>query len=211
MKKAEEKTSSRMPADQRREQILDAAISEFSENGFRGTTTKRVAEVAGVSEALVFKLFATKEDLYSAILDYKALKTGFDANFIELREAFEAKDDFEVFRGMALRAFRKHRNDTDFLRLLLYSGLESHELSTIFFNSFVVTTYDILSSYIKQRQKDGVFIEIEPRLVVRAFLGMVTHHSLNNTLWKDRQKLLDISDEDAAEGFAKILLNGIKK
>ncbi|HEY0659679.1 MAG TPA: hypothetical protein VGD05_14485, partial [Pyrinomonadaceae bacterium] len=64
---------------------------------------------------------------------------------------------------------------------------------------------------ISQRQKDGVFREIEPKIVVRAFIGMFVHHSLNNILWDKEQKLLKISNEDAAREFATILLHGIKK
>ena len=43
----------------------------FSERGFRGTTTKEIAQAAGVSEAIIFRHFATKEDLYTAIIDHK--------------------------------------------------------------------------------------------------------------------------------------------
>jgi hypothetical protein len=45
--------------------------------------------------------------------------------------------------------------------------------------------------------------------MVRAYIGMVMHHSLNNTLWDKQQKLLQISNEDAAREFAQILLNGV--
>ena len=61
-----------MSGDERRSQILHVAIKLFSQNGFRGTTTKEIARAAGVSEAMVFRHFATKEELYHAILDYKA-------------------------------------------------------------------------------------------------------------------------------------------
>ena len=55
------------------------------------------------------------------------------------------------------------------------------------------------------------FREVEPRVIVRAFIGMFVHHSLNNILWDNEQKILKISNEDAAREFATILLEGIKK
>ncbi|HEX9962000.1 MAG TPA: helix-turn-helix domain-containing protein, partial [Pyrinomonadaceae bacterium] len=67
-----EATHVRMSGDERRSQILQIAIKLFSQNGFRGTTTKEIARAAGVSEAMVFRHFATKDELYHAILDYKA-------------------------------------------------------------------------------------------------------------------------------------------
>src|SRR3954470_3888140 len=64
-------TGGRMAAGDRRLQIVKVAMRLFSERGFRGTTTKEIAQAAGVSEAIIFRHFATKEDLYTAIIDYK--------------------------------------------------------------------------------------------------------------------------------------------
>jgi len=62
----------RMAGEERRQQIVRVAMRLFSQRGFSGTTTKEIAREAGVSEAMVFKHFATKEELFNAILDHKA-------------------------------------------------------------------------------------------------------------------------------------------
>lgn len=59
----------RLPAAERREGIVDAATRCFAERGFGGTTTARVAAQANVNEALVFRHFGTKQDLYLACVD----------------------------------------------------------------------------------------------------------------------------------------------
>lgn len=59
----------RLNAEERREAILDAALSVFSRKGFNGTTTKDIAREAGVSEALLYRHFPSKEDLHEAIHD----------------------------------------------------------------------------------------------------------------------------------------------
>lgn len=201
----------RMSGDERRLQILQVAMRLFSEKGFSGTTTKEIANLAGVSEATVFKHFANKDELYSAILDHKACKREFQCPFDSLAEYVEAKDDFRVFYTMALEALNHHEEDTDFLRLMLHSALEGHDLARIFFDSFITNVYTFLGEYIKRRQQDGAFREVEPRIVVRSFIGMFVHHSLNNILWDKEGKLLKISNEEAAREFATILLQGIKK
>lgn len=200
-----------MAADERREQICHVAMRLFSETGFRGTTTKEIANGAGVSEATVFKHFSNKDELYSAILDHKACNRAFKNPFDELAEKIAAKDDFGVFYTMALNALTHHAEDCDFLRLMLHSALEGHDLARMFFESFITDVYNFLGAYIEQRQADGVFREVEPRIVVRSFIGMFVHHSLNNILWDKEQKLLKISNEDAAREFTEILLHGIKK
>jgi TetR/AcrR family transcriptional regulator len=204
-------TNTRMAADERREQICKIAMHLFSERGFSGTTTKEIANAAGVSEATVFKHFSNKDELYTAILDNKACDHGFEDPFAEIADKIKEKDDFGVFYGMALNALNKHREDGDFLRLMLHSALEDHELARVFFEGFITHVYHFLGDYIRERQADGAFREIEPRIVVRAFIGMFIHHSLNNILWDKEQKLLKISNEEAAREFTEILLRGIKK
>jgi len=199
----------RMAGEERRLQILAVAVRLFSQRGFRGTTTKEIAQAAGVSEAMVFRHFATKEELYAAILDHKACS---DTNFEPANLAADAirrKDDRAVFESLALGALEHHENDPEFQRLLLHSALEKHELAQMFFDQFVRKVYEFLGAYLRQRQREGALIEIDPAIVVRAFIGMVMHHSLSNNLWDPQRRLLNISNEQAAQNFTTILLDGI--
>jgi len=203
-----------MSGDARREQIIQTAVELFSKNGFRGTTTKEIARAAGVSEAMVFKHFATKDELYGAILDNKACQGEMQFPWTgneELQKAMDEGDDFGVFYNLALRAMNKHHADVGFMRLLFFSALEEHDLADRFFKEFVTRIYDFIGSYIKKRQKEGAMREIEPQVAVRAFLGMMIHHSLNNILWDKGRTLLNITNEQAAKNFAEIFLRGITK
>ena len=200
--------SARMAGEERRLQILNVAVSLFSEKGFRGTTTKEIAQAAGVSEAMVFRHFATKEELYAAILDHKACDGRFEPAHMAA-DAIGSKDDRAVFEELALGALNHHQKDPEFQRLLLHSALEKHQLAQMFFDEYVRRVYDFLGSYIRERQREGALIEIDPAIIVRCFIGMVMHHSLNNNLWDSARRLLNISNESAAKHFTDILLNGI--
>ena len=201
--------ASRMAGEERRMQILSVAVSLFSHKGFSGTTTREIAHAAGVSEAMVFRHFATKQELYTAILDHKACSdSAFDPGEI-IAAAVQRKDDRAVFEGLAFAVLEHHENDTEFHRLLLHAALERHELAEMFWERNVRPLYEFLGAYIDQRQDDGAMIEIEPAVVVRAFIGMVIHHSLNNNLWDPKRSLLNISNAEAARSFAGILLGGI--
>jgi AcrR family transcriptional regulator len=61
------KTTARLSADERRKAILEAVRRLFADKGFHGTTTRELAQAAGVSEALLFKHFPNKEALYGAM------------------------------------------------------------------------------------------------------------------------------------------------
>jgi AcrR family transcriptional regulator len=199
-----------MAGEERRLQILKVAVQLFSERGFRGTTTKEIALAAGVSEAMVFRHFATKQELYAAILDHKACSSPvkFDPELIA-PDAIKRKDDRAVFESLALAALEHHETDPEFQRLLLHSALERHELAQMFFDQFVKRVYDFLGGYIRQRQKEGALIEMNPSIVIRAFIGMVMHQSLCNNLWDPQRRLLNISNQKAAQHFTDILLTGI--
>ena len=59
----------RLTAEARKEAIVEAVQDIFAEKGFDGTTIKELAQAAGVSEALLYKHFPSKESLYAAMLD----------------------------------------------------------------------------------------------------------------------------------------------
>lgn len=205
----------RMSGDRRREQILHTAVDLFSQRGFKGTTTKEIAKAAGVSEAIIFRHFATKDELYGAILDAKSCQDGlhrfpWEGNE-DIQQAIRDRDDFAVFYNIALQAMNNHQKDISFMRLLFYSALEEHQLADRFFGEFVSQVYGFIGEYIRERQEEGAMRDVQPRVVVRAFLGMLIHHSLNNILWDKQRRLLDITNEEAAKNFAEIVLRGILK
>jgi TetR/AcrR family transcriptional regulator, transcriptional repressor of aconitase len=60
--------NTRLDSDDRRKAIVMAAVPLFARNGFAGTTTRELAAAAGVSEALLFRHFPSKQSLYREIL-----------------------------------------------------------------------------------------------------------------------------------------------
>ncbi len=202
-------TGARMAGDERRSQLLRVAVDLFSHEGFRGTTTKKIAQAAGVSEAMVFRHFATKEELYAAILDHKACSGDSVDLEMMVADAVARRDDRAVFEGLAFHALEHHEHDPNFQRLLLHAALEGHELAQMFFEKFVRRVYEFLGNYIRERQREGAMTDIDPAIVVRSFIGMIIHHSLNNNLWDPQRRLLNLSNQAAAQNFTAILLQGI--
>src|SRR5262245_18513983 len=122
----------RMSSEDRRQQLIRIAISLFSRKGFSGTTTKEIARAAGVTEAIIFRHFPTKNDLYAAILEYKAGELRSDEWLEELREYAARREDETLFREIIAKVIEHNRTDKDFMRLMLYSALEDHTLAIKF-------------------------------------------------------------------------------
>src|SRR3989440_12476096 len=58
----------RKTAEERREEILDAALTEFAAQGLDGASTETIAKAAGISQPYVFRLFGTKKELFKATI-----------------------------------------------------------------------------------------------------------------------------------------------
>jgi AcrR family transcriptional regulator len=154
--------------------LISTAASLFAANGFQGTTTKEIAKAAGVSEALLFKYFPTKRALYAAILAEKAQYSGLRE---AVEEAAKKQDDERLFTLLASYRIKKGADPT-MLRLLLFSALEGHELSDMFFQRQYRTFHDLLATYISKRIEGGAFRPVDPLLAARAFFGIIVHHRL---------------------------------
>src|ERR671917_865048 len=61
--------AARMPKDQRRAQLLDAANTVFTSRGYHAAAMDDIADVAGVSKPVLYQHFGSKLDLYLALLD----------------------------------------------------------------------------------------------------------------------------------------------
>jgi len=60
---------SRLPASQRREQLLDCAADLFARNGYARATTAQLAKAAGVTEPIIYRHFESKRDLFVALIE----------------------------------------------------------------------------------------------------------------------------------------------
>src|SRR3989304_5256210 len=103
----------------RRQDILMAAMQLFAQKGFRGTTTRDLATQADVNEAIIFRHFKTKEELYTAILEHKAAENR-DALQLELDQMAAGADDRKFFETVSRTFLQRHESDCTFMRLLLF-------------------------------------------------------------------------------------------
>jgi AcrR family transcriptional regulator len=91
------KTRQRMPAAERREAVLTAAVAEFAARGMDGTSTEDVARAAGISQPYLFRLFPTKKALFLALVDrcFQQVATTFEAAAADRvgEDALEAMGD----------------------------------------------------------------------------------------------------------------------
>lgn len=169
---------SRMPADDRHRQLLRSAIDCFARNGFGGTKTKDIAAAAGVSEAILFRHFATKEDLYHAILDMKEDQEAANSLKRVIEECAARRDDAGVFSAVAREIFESFEEDPAFHRLILYALLEGHLMANLFHKRLGSRRRDFMRRYVVQRQTEGAFRQGDPDLALNFAVGSLVHFAM---------------------------------
>lgn len=198
--------SRRLPADERRAQILREAARLFGSHGFNGTTTRDVAAQVGITEAALYRYFPSKEAMYAAILDERIAS----AELLEPVEPIAAAgDDRAVFTVLALTLLRSVEDDPSILRLILYSALEGHELARPFQEKRILRLREFLTGYIARRTTEGAFRAIDPKLAARAFMGMVVDHLIVKHVFGQREQYPQ-SPEEVAETYVSIFLDGVR-
>src|SRR5580698_8644126 len=198
----------RMPGEDRRRQLLSVAVESFAQNGFSGTKTKDIAAAAGVSEAILFRHFASKEDLYHAILDEKEATLGGERWFVEMNELAERRDDRGLFQHVARQLIRSFREDAAFHRLLLSASLEGHLLADLFHERFGLPMGDFLGRYIALRQKEGAFRECDPGAAVMFVIGSTVHHAMS--LHVMGVKHGELSEDALVDQFVDLMMGGLE-
>lgn len=197
-----------MTREERRAQIIDAALSLFAEKGFTGTRTREIAAEAGISETLIFQHFKNKETLYR-----ESLNALFGPHPIlpEIQDAAKARDDGRVFQVMAEHIIRHSRKDPRILRLTMFSGLEGLRMAgkTGQRAEKEHGPHGILSRYIRERVDEGAFRPLDPDMAARLYLEMVMMYAADQELALTGPPAR-VSNRKASALMADIFVQGLR-
>ena len=137
--------------EERRKQILDAAVRVFARRGYHGSRVGDIAEEAGVAHGLLYHYFASKEEV---------LQTVFRENWGELIERFravEAADEpaHQKLEGIAKILLRTWRNDPDLVTVMVREVARSQQLQGQV--EEIREAFAIVQRVIEGGQRAGVF------------------------------------------------------
>lgn len=201
-------TSTRMSATDRRHQLIEVAIDLFSRKGFAGTTTKEIAAAAGVTEAIIFRHFATKQELYKAILDARCSSPDSQAWFSEAQQFMDANDDEGLFRALIATIIQWKREDPRFERLMLHAKLEGNELALMHHDQCALPVGRKIVAYIEKRQREGAIRPVNPLAVIFAVAGIADYYAHQKYLHQSAE--IPLSDEAVIDAFVSIIMKGVK-
>jgi AcrR family transcriptional regulator len=191
----------------RRKAIVDTAANLFAEVGFRGGTTRELAKRVGVTEPVLYEHFQTKSDLYAAIIEDSG-RQDFAKGRAILEQKAAAGDPSDFFTTLATLIADHQAGNPNYLRLILFSALEKHELAAFCFEHHATVIHRIVTAFIRRQAALGVFRRVDAPLAARSFMGMVMHYIIFDQHFGF--KLVRSSRKRAIDSMVDIFLHGFK-
>ncbi len=197
----------RLPAEQRRLNLIETAIDLFSRKGFSGTTTKEIALAAGVTEAIVFRHFATKQDLYTAILENRLSGEEIEVWMSRAEEFMKRRDDKGLFRFLLTAIVEEGSKEPRFERLVLFAALEGHEIA-VMHHQLAAPFAKRFIDYIARRQRAGALRKGDPETILMAIVGLGKFYAAKKYVYRICDSKLP--DQAVIETLLDLVMDGLR-
>jgi TetR/AcrR family transcriptional regulator len=195
-------------AVERRTQIVDAALEEFASQGFLGATIKRIARRAGLqSQALIYWYFASKEELFQAVLGrhLPILQLMLDPAALLERPPEEVLPQLaRAYLAMADRLPVQR-----LLRLILPEVIRRPEMVDQLGGHMIARILDFVKAYLARQVELGRLRPHDVRASARAFVGMLLPQ-LGGKLLFPAIQADGLTDDEHVASMVEIFLRGLK-
>ncbi|WP_071189055.1 TetR/AcrR family transcriptional regulator [Trichormus sp. NMC-1] len=188
---------------QTRTRILQAAQKLFAAQGFDGTTTRDLAQAAGVAEGTLFRHFSNKK----AILVEVATSGWVDILTDLLTELSEMGSYKAVAQVMRRRMWNMQKN-VDIMRVCFMEVQFHPDLRDRIQTEVIDKMTDVAEAFFQTAMDKGIYRQTDAKLVAKVFLGMFAIAGFSdNTLLEPNASPQEM--QKMAEGLADIFLNGV--
>jgi AcrR family transcriptional regulator len=188
---------------QTRTRILQAAQKLFAAQGFDGTTTRDLAQAAGVAEGTLFRHFSNKK----AILVEVATSGWVDILTDLLTELSEMGSYKAVAQVMRRRMWNMQKN-VEIMRVCFMEVQFHPDLRDRIQTEVIDKMTDVAEAFFQTAMDKGIYRQTDAKLVAKVFLGMFAIAGFSdNTLLEPNASPQEM--QKMAEGLADIFLNGV--
>jgi TetR/AcrR family transcriptional regulator len=196
-----------MQGTDRRRQLIETALDVFSRKGFDGATTKEIAAEAGVTEAIIFRHFPTKQALYAAVVQARREPAEIEAWIAGVKSFTSRNDDAGLFREIARAMLSCYRDDPRHERVMLFAALEGQRQTLVEHRRFSLPIKKLLTDYVARRQKEGALKPGPPEAIIAAIAGMASHFAMMTSLFGFDA---GVKDDEMVDAFVNILMDGVR-
>jgi len=185
------------------EKILIAAQTLFARHGYDGTTTKELAEKAGIAEGTLFRHFTNKK----AILVEVATQ-GWTELLTDLLTELSGMANYEAISHVMYKRMLRMGTNYDMMRVCFMEVQFHPELRDRIQSEVIEKMTDVAEAFFQTAMERGVYRRMNPRVIAQVFLGMFvvagfSHEMLAQPVASPQEM------KEMAEGLADIFLNGV--
>lgn len=197
----------RRRADERPDEVLDAALKMFARKGFAATKVEDIAREAGLSKGAIYRYFSSKEEIFESLVN-RAIVPLADRT-LELAET--ATDDPQSLIRAVVTVVTVKMTDPDTLalpRIVLQEAGLFPGLAELYRRQVIDKAVAALELIVKRGIASGHFRPVNPRLAVRSLMGPVlAHFILGQIFGVDRDA--PVPAEVFVESHLDILMHGL--
>jgi AcrR family transcriptional regulator len=183
--------------------ILKAALHLFAQRGYSGTTTRDLAQSAGVAEGTLFRHFENKKAILVAVATQGWVEILTDL-LTELSEMASYKAIGQVMQRRMLNL----RKNSDLMRVCFMEAQFHPELREQIQTEVIGKMIDVAEAFFQTAMDRGIYRPMNPRMVARVFLGMFTVAGFSQETLGDEAGSAS-SMRELAECLTDIFLNGV--
>jgi AcrR family transcriptional regulator len=140
----------RQQKEERREQILDAALSVFAQKGFSGSSMRDIAREVGVTEGLLYHYFESKEQLLNACWKERTWR----AHLERILGESAGKSVDKVLRELMLQFMQTLRENAEMVRFCATERQRNPELAAFHLQK-IEDNHNLLCDFLRSRQASG--------------------------------------------------------
>ncbi|MDH5632672.1 MAG: TetR/AcrR family transcriptional regulator [Gammaproteobacteria bacterium] len=173
----------RLKATERKASILAVAKVLFADKGYHGVSVDDIANRLGVSPAVLYRHFSSKEALYEAVLREMSEKR---EDYV--RAALAEPSDFQSILTRMTEVFVEAiSRDPDYLRMELMSALEGTPAANSFFENRWRSFVDYIEFSLAELVEAGRVGDVDPRMASLLFQGMLREALYSKCILKDKR------------------------
>ncbi len=188
---------------QTRTKILQAAQRLFAAQGFEGTTTRDLAQSAGIAEGTLFRHFANKK----AIL-VEVATNGWVDILTDLLTELSEMGSYKAIAQVMRRRMWNLRKNADIMRVCFMEVQFHPDLRDRIQTEVIDKMTDVAEAFFQTAMDKGIYRQMDAKLVAKVFLGLFAIAGFSdNTLIEPNASPQEM--QKMAEGLADIFLNGV--
>lgn len=201
----------RKAAENREQEILDAAIRIFSEKGYNAATTSEISKEAGIAEGTLFRYFKNKKALLARIVMISSKTIGQNVITKRLGKLIEKnkdKDIKEILKLIILDRIDLLEKNKELYKIVFTEIQYQEDLKKAFKENIILTAKNMLVGYVDKNNLKDKFKDVDLMATARNLISMVIGYIVQSSVFPE---LITMDREKQVEEMVEVFLNGILK